>query len=147
MEFPDLDELDQIMTRTITGEAPTVGAVMEKDDIFALRDVVKKVAITPSIQRFALKVLQRTHPTFEEAPDEVKQFVREGASPRGGQSILSTARIHALMRGEPVVAEEDILATIKPSLRHRLILNFEGEAEGIDRDELLDLIVKKTPRT
>lgn len=144
--FPSLDELDQIMTRTISGEAPKIEGVMTRDELMELRTVAREVGITPSLQRYALTLLQHTHPTVESSPGAVKQYVREGASPRGGQAILSAARIHALMRGEAMVAQEDVLAALKPALRHRVILNFEGEAEGVDRDELLDVIVAETKR-
>ncbi len=144
--FPSLDELDEIMNRTLSGDEPEIDAVMSRDELLELRGVSRKVGIAPSLQRFALRVLQNTHPATEGAPDDVVRYVREGASPRGGQAILSAARIHALMRGEPMVAEEDIMICIAPALRHRIILNFEGEAEGIDRDALIQRIVDQTPR-
>ncbi len=147
VESPSLDELDEIMTRTISGKHPEVGSVMTRDQLLELRTVATRVAITPSIQRYALRILQRTHPQLDDAPGVVKRYVREGASPRGGQAILSAARVNALMRGEPVVAEQDVLACVVPSLRHRIILNFEGEAEGVQRDDVLREIIDSTPRT
>lgn len=144
--FPSLDQLDEIMNRTLSGQSPRVSRVMTRDQLLELRAVVRRVGITPSLQRFALKVLERTHPQTPDAPPIVKQYVREGASPRGGQALLQAARVTALMRGEPMVAEADIVANVLPSLRHRIILNFEGEAEGVARDEILRTIVEKTPR-
>ncbi|MCB9521516.1 MAG: AAA family ATPase [Myxococcales bacterium] len=144
--FPTLDELDTIMTRTLSGEEPTVDRVMSRTELLELRAVAREVGITPSLQRFALRILQRTHPTTDGAPDVVRRYVREGASPRGGQAILATARVRALMRGEAVVAESDVIASVKPALRHRVILNFEGEAEGVERDAVLDAIVTGTAR-
>ncbi len=147
VQFPSLDELDEIMNRTISGESPKVGPVMTKEELLELRASCRNVGITPSLQRFALRILQATHPTVEGVPSIVKQYVREGASPRGGQAILSGARIHALMRGEAMVSEADIIACVGPALRHRVILNFEGEAEGIERDDLIEAIIKQTPRS
>lgn len=147
VRFPSLDELDEIMTRTIGGTTPSAARVMTREQLFDLQEVAKRVAIAPSMQRYALRILQRTHPNLPDAPDDVRRFVREGASPRGGQAILTAARIHALMRGEPMVAESDIVAAALPALRHRLILNFEGEAEGIERDALLQAIIRSTPRS
>lgn len=147
VEFPSLDELDQIMTRTISGETATVEQVMTPEGLFELRDAARKVGITPSLQRYALRILQGTHPQVDGAIDVVKRYVREGASPRAGQAILQAARVHALMRGEPMVTEKDIVVCAGPALRHRVILNFEGEAEGIDRDDLIDEIVTRAPRT
>ena len=146
VSFPSLDDLDEIMNRTISGSTPEVKPVMTRDELLELRGVARRVEIAPNLQRWALKMLQRTHPQIDGAPEPVKRYVREGASPRGGQAILSAARVHALMRGEPAVAADDILACLTPSLRHRIILNFEGEAEGVDRDEVLQAIIDATPR-
>lgn len=146
VEFPTLDELDEIMNRTISGDAPTIAQAMTKAELLELRGVAREVGITPSLQRYALTLLQSTHPTVATAPDIVKRYVREGASPRGGQAILSAARIFALMRGEAMVAEADVVKAVKPALRHRIILNFEGEAEGIQRDDVIDEIVQRTKR-
>jgi MoxR-like ATPase len=147
VEFPSLDELDQIMTRTISGETAKIEQVITPEELFGLRDAARKVGITPSLQRYALQILQGTHPQVDGSIDVVKRYVREGASPRAGQAILQAARVHALMRGEPMVTEKDIVICAGPALRHRVILNFEGEAEGIDRDELIDEIVARAPRT
>ena len=143
---PSLDELDEIMNRTISGVSPQVSPAMNRDELLKLRDVSRRVVITPSMQRYALKILQGTHPHIEGAHTDVRRFVREGASPRGGQAILSAARIRALMRGDAAVSEDDVRHCALPSLRHRIILNFEGEAEGVNRDELLETIIKNTSR-
>ena len=146
VQFPSLDELEEIMNRTVSGSAPSIEPVMTKAELLELRETCRGVGIAPSLQRYALRVLQSTHPSVDGALDVVRQYVREGASPRGGQAILAGARIRALMRGEPMVSEADIIACVGPALRHRIILNFEGEAEGVNRDELLDTIVAQTPR-
>lgn len=145
--FPNLAELDEIMNRTLSGESPRIERVMSRDELLQLRQVVRRVGITPSLQRFALRVLERTHPGTDGTPAIVKQYVREGSSPRGGQALLQAARVSALMRGESMVAEADIVANVLPALRHRIILNFEGEAEGVSRDEILRTIVDTTPRS
>jgi len=145
--YPTLEQLDEIMNRTLSPSKVEVKRVMGRDEVLELRDVSQRVGIAPSLQKFALRVLQATHPLEKSAPDLVKKFVREGASPRAGQAILASARVRALMRGEPMVTEQDIVASAVPALRHRLILNFEGEAEGVNRDELIRHLIEKTPRT
>lgn len=144
VEFPSLDELDEIMNRTIGEQTLVANAVMTADDILELREIAKRAAIAPGIQRYALRILRNTHPTSADAPSDVQRFVREGASPRGGQAILRTARIRALMDGRPAVTTGDVEAAALPSLRHRLILNFEGEAEGINRDDILRKVIAET---
>ncbi len=145
--FPTLDELDEIMDRTITGTKPTVQSVMGQDELNEMRQIANRVPIAKHIQRYALDVLQRTHSTLEAAPPAVRQYVKAGASPRGGQSILATARIHALIRGETAVGFDDVDAVAMPALRHRVLLNFEGEAEGVDADDIVAEVLKTTPKS
>lgn len=144
--FPELDDLNTIMDRTISGDMPEVSAVMTQKELLELRQVARSVPIARHIQTWALRVLQRTHPTTADAPESVKQFFRAGASPRGGQGMLATARVRALVRGGTSVAFEDIEAVALPTLRHRVLLNFEGEAEGIDPDVVLNEIMQNTKR-
>jgi MoxR-like ATPase len=87
-----------------------------------------------------------THPDTEWAPNEVKKYVRYGASPRGAQALTLTAKVRALLQGRFHVAHEDIEFVARPALRHRMILNFEGQAEGIQTDQLIDdLLVHNAP--
>jgi MoxR-like ATPase len=145
--YPNLEELDAIMMRTLHGRQVEVRKVLDRPTLLELREIASQVSILPSVQRYALRMLQATHPGSPWAPEGIRRFVREGASPRGGQAILRTARVFALFRGEPVVSTADVRAAFVPALRHRLILSFEGEAEGIRPDSLLDAIVEKTSTT
>src|SRR5262249_41617148 len=86
-------------------------------------------------------LLLRTHPAGEDAPESVRNYVRFGASPRGAQAIVLTAKARALVSGRYNVSSTDIVAVTKPALRHRIILNFEGEADNIDTDSILDDIL------
>ena len=99
--------------------------------------------LAPNVREFAIKVVLGTHPDSPHAPTQIKQFVRFGSSPRGAQAIVTTAKIRALLAGRFNVAIEDILQVAVPSLRHRLILNFEGQAEGIAPDTLVEAILDK----
>ncbi len=144
--FPTLDELEVIMNRTTRGFKADVQKVIARDRLLEMRDEVLNVEIAAPVQRYALKILRATHPDMEEATPAVKRFVRNGGSPRGAQTILLTAKVMAMMDGRHHVAPEDIATTAVPSLRHRMILNFEGEAEGVKADDLLAEIVKKTPK-
>ena len=144
--FPGLDDLNQIMDRTIGGEKHHVSATTEREGLLRLRDVAKRVPIARHIQDYALRILQRTHPTIDGAPGGVRQFFKAGASPRGGQAMLATARVRALIRGETAVSYDDIEYVALPALRHRVLLNFEGEAEGVEPDEVLTDIIKTTKK-
>jgi MoxR-like ATPase len=94
-----------------------------------------------------VRLLQATHPDGEGALDQVKQFVRFGSSPRGAQALLLAAKIRALFEGRFAASLDDVRAVALPALRHRVLLNFEGEAEGIKTDDLIKDIIKKLPDT
>src|SRR5215471_17833603 len=97
------------------------------------------------VQDFVIRVLEATHPESSEAPEETKRFVRVGASPRGAQSILLAAKIRALFAGRFAASIDDVRKVCHPALRHRVLLNFEGEAEGIKTDQIIDEILRRTP--
>jgi len=105
------------------------------------------VPLARSIQDYAVRVLQATHPETKEATAQSKKYLRYGASPRGLQAIILAAKIRALLEGRYAVAIDDIRAVAAPALRHRLILNFEGEAEGVKADAIIAEILKSTRET
>ena len=101
--------------------------------------------VAPTISRYVVRVLRATHPGDPNATDLVKRYVRFGGSPRGAQSILLAARIRSLMAGRKTPSIDDVRAVAPQALRHRVILNFEGEAEGIKTDEIIRTILKTLP--
>jgi MoxR-like ATPase len=143
--FPTRDELHAIVDRTTTDHQATVRKVLSKERVLAMQALVRKVPVARHVQDYAIRVLQATHPTSEEAPELVKRFVRTGASPRGVQAILLGAKIRALFEGRFAASIEDVKATALPALRHRVLLSFEGEAEGVAGDRVIGEILKKLP--
>jgi MoxR-like ATPase len=143
--FPDKDELHNILERTTTDHAPEVRPVVKKAELLAFQALVRKVPVARHVQDYAVRLLLATRPEAEKAFPLVKRFVRTGASPRGAQSVLLAAKIRALIEGRFAVALEDVRASTLPALRHRVLLNFEGEAEGIKTDQVLEEILKGLP--
>jgi len=139
--FPSADEMMQILNRTTTGFDDRPEEVIDGPGILALRALVREVPIAPHIQEHAVRLTLGTHPDTEFATDGVKKFVRYGASPRGAQSLILAGKVRALLQGRFHVAFEDIEFVARPALRHRMILNFEGQAEGIEADDLVDELV------
>jgi len=144
VDFPNREDLHTILDRTTTDLVPHLEPVVDKDRILEMRELVRKVPLARAIQDYAVRVLQATHPDTPEATPMSKQYLRYGGSPRGLQSIILAAKIRALLEGRYAVAADDIRAVAKPALRHRLILNFEGEAEGVEADAIIDEILKGT---
>jgi len=141
VQFPDREELHDILDRTTGRERPVVTPVLAKEKILEMRKVVRDVAVARHVQDFAIRVLQATHPERPDAPESVKRFVRFGASPRGAQACLIGAKVQALFDGRFAASADDVRAVAKAALRHRVILNFEGEAEGVSTDSVLDEIL------
>jgi len=143
IDYPDAADLDAILTRTTAGAPPDVTPVLTRDDVLSMRRAVRQVPIAPHVQQQAVAFVMATHPDHDGAPDVVKRYVRYGSSPRGGQTLVTAARIRALLDGRFHVSVDDIVAVAKPALRHRLILTFQGEAEGIDPDAIIDAVVER----
>ena len=147
VDFPNREDLHTILDRTTSDEVPRLEPVMEKARVVELRELVRKVPLARAVQDFAVRVLQATHPENADAPATSKKYLRYGASPRGLQAIILAAKIRALLEGRYAVAIDDIRAVAPPALRHRLILNFEGEAEGVKADAIIKQILESTRET
>ena len=143
--FPSEDDLIAIMNRTTGTEQPQVGKAATGADVLAMQRVARDVPIASHVMAYAIRILRATHPDTERVPEIVKSYVRYGASPRGAQAMVLGAKIHALLDGRFNVAYGDVQAVAPPALRHRVILNFEGEAEGISTDSVVRAIIAETP--
>ena len=145
--FPGREELNEILERTTGNVTPKVNAVMRKGRILEMQQLVREVPIAKHVQDYAVRLLQATHPTTPGALDSVKRFVKFGSSPRGAQALLLAGKIRALFEGRFAASLDDIRAVALPALRHRVLLNFEGEAEGVKTDDVLHEILKALPET
>jgi MoxR-like ATPase len=144
VQYPDKQDLHTILDRTTADSTPKPQVVIAKDRIMEMRELVRKVPLARQIQDYAVRVVLATHPENAEATPKSKQFMRYGASPRGLQAIILAAKIRALLEGRYAVAIDGIRHVAAPALRHRLILNFEGEAEGVQADAIIAEILKAT---
>jgi MoxR-like ATPase len=147
VKYPSLDELSEIVNRTTGVAMPQVGKVASGAELIAMRDVARETPVASHVQEYAMRVTLATHPDSEQAPDAVKRYVRYGSSPRGAQALMLAGKIRAILEGRYNVAYEDIRAVAQPSLRHRVLLNFEGQAEGIDPDALVSDVIEQLAPT
>jgi len=115
--------------------------VMSGAKVLAFRELIREVPVAAHVRDLASGIVMATHPQWADAPEVTRRFVRYGASPRGAQALILGAKVRALAEGRYNVSADDLKALVAPALRHRVILNFEGEAEGIDIDTLLGQIV------
>jgi MoxR-like ATPase len=143
--FPKRDELHTILDRTTGNADAPVSPVLAREEVIAMQKLVRDVPVARHVQDFVIRVLEATHPESTEAPELTKRFVRFGASPRGAQSVLLAAKIRALFEGRFAASIDDVRHVCFPALRHRVLLNFEGEAEGVKTDQVIQEILAKTP--
>ncbi|MFM9968068.1 MAG: AAA family ATPase [Burkholderiales bacterium] len=141
VRYPAIAELNAILDRTTQTHAQAIQRVMDGPAVLAYRDLIREVPIATHVRDFAARIIMGTHPDWEGAPEITRRVVRYGASPRGAQSLVLGAKVRALTQGRFNVSAEDIKALAAPALRHRVILNFAGESEGIDNDKLIAQVV------
>jgi MoxR-like ATPase len=142
IRYPALEQLSEIIDRTTTSHDPVVERVMTGNETLAARELVREVPIASHVRQFAATLVMATHPQWEEAPDITRRYIRYGASPRAAQALVLGAKVLALRAGRFAVSVDDVKTIALPVLRHRIILNFEGEAEGIEADRLLSEVLE-----
>jgi MoxR-like ATPase len=145
VEFPSAAELVDILARTTGSLDAEIKSVVSGAEIMAMRSLARQVIIASHVSEYAARVVVATHPESANPPGMIKQFVRYGASPRGAQALILGAKVTALLAGRYNVAFEDIQGVASAALRHRLLLNFEGLAEGISTDAIIQQLLKEVP--
>lgn len=135
--FMNRDDLNEIVARTILRQPTQLSKLLDSEGILRLRAILEKVVVADPVRDYAVRIVLSTHPETPFAPDRVKQFIRWGASPRAAQALIRAARVRALSSGRAHVAFEDIRWFAPEVLQHRMLLNYDGQAENIDIPELL----------
>ena len=143
---PSHDDVAEILRRTGGNSRPSIQPVASGTDLLGMGRTLRAVPVEESVQDHLIQIVRATHPDNEQAPEEVKKYVRNGASPRGAQTLLAASRAHALLNGRYHVSRDDVDVLALPALRHRLILSFEGEAEGILCDDILRRVIATVRR-
>jgi MoxR-like ATPase len=142
VRYPAIEELNEIVDRTTRVHEPTIERVMTGDEVVRFRELVREVPIATHVREFASLAVMGTHPQWEGAPEVSRKYLRYGASPRAAQALVLGGKVLALRAGRFNVSIEDLRTIALPALRHRIILNFEGEAEGIDEDRIITEVLE-----
>jgi MoxR-like ATPase len=145
-QFPSAQALATIVDRETIGSKAKVETILQANMLSALRKQVRDIALAQHVRDYAVSIIVATHPSETNTVADISRYVRHGASPRGLLSVVLTAKARALMQGRANVSFDDIDAAVKPALRHRLIQNFEGEAQGLNTDDLLESVLHATAR-
>jgi MoxR-like ATPase len=144
VEFPTARDLVEIIDRTTAVAQPSAAVVAGGDQIRQMIRLARAVEAASHVKAYAVRLIQATHPTGPHPAPLAARYVRYGASPRGVQALILAGKVRALMEGRVNVSLADLKALALPALRHRIILNFEGEAEGVDADTVLRNALEET---
>jgi MoxR-like ATPase len=144
--YPSAEDLSEVLARTTVGAQVQVQKVVSRDALIELMKLVREVPIASHVKDYAVRLVLASHPKTETAAPIATQYLRFGSSPRGGQALILAGKVRALIDGRFNVSFDDIEAEAFAALRHRLILNFEAEAEGITTDHVIAQILRDVPR-
>ncbi len=142
VDYPSADEERRIVTETTGDKEVRLTPVLGAAEVVALQDLVRRVPAPDSAVDYAVRLARRTRPEAAGAPDEVKKWVAWGAGPRASQALVVGAKARALLNGRFAACLDDVKAVAKPVLRHRLVLNFQAEAEGVKADSLVERLLR-----
>lgn len=145
VSFPSSEELVSILTRTTGSLSEELSSVADGERILEMGRLARNIPVASHVMEAVARLIVSSHPDHEGATEKVKRYVRYGSSPRGAQSMILGAKLNALLAGRFNVSFDDVRAVAKASLRHRLLLNFEGQAEGITTDSVVEELVERMP--
>jgi MoxR-like ATPase len=144
--YPSAAELTEVINRTTEGHKPQLKKVLDGASLIELQKLVREVPVASHVKDYAVRLVLATHPKTETAAPISNQYLRFGSSPRGAQCLILGGKVRALAQSRFNVSFEDIQAVAAATLRHRLILNFEAEAEGVTTDLIIAQILKDVPK-
>jgi len=143
VNYSSREEMATILDRTTRNEWPQPEKVMSGPEIEEWQKLIREVLVAAPVQDYAIRLVMATHPQGEFASAETNRYIRCGASPRGAQSIVLAAKVRALLESRYNVGFEDIRKVYLPAMRHRILLNFEAQAENIPSDQVLAVILNE----
>jgi MoxR-like ATPase len=138
-------ELNDVVTRTLLQRPTAVAKIVDAARILQLREVLDKVVVADPIRDYAVRLVLATHPESEFAPEGIKRYIRWGASPRGSQSLVRAGRVRALAQGRAHVSTDDLRAFVPEALGHRLLLNYDGQADNVRVLDLVKEVIERVP--
>lgn len=146
VHYPTLEELMRIVEMTTGANKPALNRIIDGARLIEMQRFVTTVAVSPHVSNYAMRLVLATQPSTGMGSEKVRRFVSYGSSPRGAQALILAGKVRALIQGRIHVSHEDIQWAATPTLRHRLILNFEGEAEGISTDDIVAELLESVPK-
>jgi len=144
IDYPDYEELQQIVDQTTTEKLPLLQKIIDGEELRQIQSLIRRMPLASHVLKYATRLTLGTHPDSKFATPQIRRFVHYGASPRGAQALVLAGKARAFIEKRFNVSFSDICEVALPSLRHRILLNFEGEAEGVDIDKMIKDLIKIT---
>jgi len=141
LDYPTYEEELQIVKQTTVKNEVTLNTIMSAEQIMECQEVITKLPVTDNVLQYAVSLVAKTRPNSDKAADVVKQYIEWGAGPRASQFMLMAAKCHAAINGKYAPDIEDVKAVAKPILRHRIVMNYKAEAEGMSVDQIIESIL------
>ncbi len=141
VDYPEQSEEEEIVRSTTSAYRADLKQVLDAQQIIDFQNLVRRVPVADNVIQYAVKLVRTTRPSFKDAPAFIKEWIRWGAGPRASQYLILGAKTRAILNGRPTPDIEDVRAVAKPVLRHRLVLSFNAEAEGISSVDIIDKII------
>jgi MoxR-like ATPase len=141
LDYPSYEEELQIVKQTTVKNEVTLNTIMSAEQIMECQQVITKLPVTDNVLQYAVSLVAKTRPNSDKAPEVVKQYIEWGAGPRASQFMLMAAKCHAAINGKYAPDIEDVKAVAKPILRHRIVMNYKAEAEGMSVDQIIESIL------
>ena len=141
LDYPSYEEELQIVKQTTVKNEVTLNTIMSAEQIMECQQVITKLPVTDNVLQYAVSLVAKTRPRSDKAPEVVKQYIEWGAGPRASQFMLMAAKCHAAINGKYAPDIEDVKAVAKPILRHRIVMNYKAEAEGMSVDQIIESIL------
>ena len=141
LDYPTYEEELQIVKQTTVKNEVTLNTIMSAEQIMECQQVITKLPVTDNVLQYAVSLVAKTRPKSDKAPEVVKQYIEWGAGPRASQFMLMAAKCHAAINGKYAPDIEDVKAVAKPILRHRIVMNYKAEAEGMSVDQIIESIL------
>ncbi|TVQ54789.1 MAG: AAA family ATPase [Phycisphaerales bacterium] len=144
--YTDRQELNTILERTTRNREVDLQPVLDGASIMHAQRLARRIVVAPQVQDYIIRLVLSTHPTGPLISEELKTFIRVGVSPRGAQSLISAAKVKALIDGRYAIAIRDVHEIARAALRHRIVRTFEAEAENVTPDDIIEKLIRHVPR-
>lgn len=146
VDYPEWEEEKKVIFQTTVDEEPQVQTVLDGGQLLALQHVVRRIPVSEHVVEYAMRLVRATRVSKPDAPDFAREYLSWGAGPRACQCLVLAAKARAALHGRYHVSGEDLAAVVKPVLRHRLVMNFSADAEGVTADRFIERLVAHLPR-